>query len=79
MMARPPNCICVPSHRYGTRFQPRMLLCVSDLKPTSARNGATSSGMASMIATSDAGTLSSRIITRLSVPTNNVCTMPTDS
>ena len=79
MIDNPANCSMVPPQRNGTRFQPRMLLWVSDLKPIKARNGAASNGMASMIATSDAGTRSSRIMTRFNVPTNSVCTIPTES
>ncbi|MDZ7631673.1 MAG: hypothetical protein U5K74_10095 [Gemmatimonadaceae bacterium] len=41
---------------------------MSDLYPISARNGATSSGIAIISATMLAGTFSSTIITRLSVP-----------
>ena len=79
MIDNPANCSMVPPQRNGTRFQPKRLLCVSDLKPIKARNGAANNGMANMIATSDAGTRSSRIMTRFNVPTKRVCTMPTDS
>ena len=45
----------------------------------SARNGAYSTGSAIITATSDAGTPSSTIITRLSVPTSSTNAMPTDT
>jgi hypothetical protein len=47
------------------------------LKPINARKGANTSGNASMTATSVAGTLSSTIITRFSVPTSITMAMPT--
>ena len=50
---------------------------MSERKPTSARNGANSSGSASMIATIQDGTASSTIITRLSVPISSTAAMPT--
>ena len=63
----------------GTRRQPSADSCVSDLKPITARNGANSSGSEIMIPTSEAGTSSSTIMTRLSVPTSSVNAMPTDT
>ena len=77
MIARPPNISQLPIHRNGTRFQPRIERCVSDLKPSSARNGANSSGNATIADTSQADTPSSTIITRLSVPTSSTVQMPT--
>ena len=44
-----------------------------------ARSGANSSGKPIMVATSQAGTLSSTIITRLSVPLSKASAMPTDT
>ena len=46
---------------------------------SSARKGAYSTGNATITATSVAGTFSSTIITRLSVPTSKVSAMPTDT
>ncbi len=63
----------------GTRFQPSSDLWVSDLKPTSARKGAKISGSDSMMATREAGTLNSTIITRFSVPTRRTSEMPTET
>ena len=48
MIASPPNCTIVPIHRYGTRRQPSTERWVSDRKPTTARNGANTSGRAIM-------------------------------
>jgi hypothetical protein len=53
--------------------------CVSERKPISARNGANTSGSATISATSQAGTPSSTIITRFSVPTSSAVAMPTDT
>ena len=50
---------------------------MSDLNPKSARKGATSTGMAIIIATMVAATPSSTIITRLSVPSSITEAMPT--
>ena len=77
MMARPPNCSSVPVQMKGTRRQPRKLRCRSERRPISARNGATSSGKATISATSHDHTPSSTIITRFSVPTVSTATMPT--
>jgi len=63
----------------GTRRQPSAERWLSERKPTSARNGAYSSGSASITATRAAGTCSSTIITRLSVPTSSTSAMPTDT
>ena len=52
---------------------------LSERKPISARNGANSSGSEIMIPTSDAGTSSSTIITRFSVPISSTRDMPTDT
>ena len=79
MMARPPNCNSVPFQMYGTRRQPRYDRCVSERKPITARNGAAISGSEIVIATSDAGTPSSTIITRFSVPISSTVAMPTDT
>ena len=79
MIARPPNCNRVPNQMYGTRRHPRAERCVSERKPISARNGANNSGSATMAATSQLGTPSSTIITRLSVPLSRTTAMPTDT
>ena len=50
---------------------------MSDLKPTTARNGANTSGSETITATSQAGTPSSTIMTRLSVPISSTTAMPT--
>ena len=76
MIARPKNCSSVPVQMKGTRRQPKAERWVSDRKPVSARMGATNSGSATMAATSHAGTPSSTIITRLSVPTIRAEAMP---
>ena len=52
---------------------------MSDLKPTSARNGANTSGSATISATSQAAMPISTIITRFSVPISSTVAMPTDS
>ena len=52
---------------------------MSERKPITARNGAKISGSDSMIPTSDAGTPSSTIITRLSVPISSTSDMPTET
>ena len=49
---------------------------MSERKPSSARNGATSTGIAIIAATTIAGTLSSTIITRFSVPSSITLAMP---
>ena len=79
MIARPPNCTIVPIQMKGTRRQPSAERWVSERKPISARNGAYSTGSATISATSVAGTSSSTIITRLSVPTSSVSAMPTET
>ncbi len=61
------------------RFQPMALRWVSDRWPRKARNGATSTGMAIISATTIAGTLSSTIITRFSVPRSSAVAIPTDT
>ena len=76
MIARPKNWISVPPHIKGARFQPKAERCVSDWKPVIARSGATSSGKASISDTSQAETCSSKIITRLSVPSISARVMP---
>ena len=77
MIASPPNCTMVPIHRYGTRRQPRTERWVSDFQPTTARSGANSSGREIIVATSQAGTPSSTIITRFRVPISSTTAMPT--
>ncbi len=77
MIASPPNMPSVPNQTNGTRRQPRKLRCTSERKPISARNGAATSGRATINATSHAPTPNSRIITRLSVPTIRAVAMPT--
>ena len=52
---------------------------MSDRKPTSARNGANTSGSETMRATSQAGTPSSTIMTRFSVPISSTTAMPTET
>ena len=52
---------------------------MSDLNPTSARNGAKTSGSAIIVATSQTGTPSSTIITRFSVPMSSTTAMPTET
>ena len=79
MTARPPNCSSEPIQMKGTRRQPSAERWVSERKPMSARNGAYSTGSATITATSVAGTFSSTIITRLSVPTSSVSAMPTET
>ena len=79
MIARPPNCSMVPIHRYGTRRQPSSEVWVSERKPMMARNGDSSSGSATIEATSQAGTASSTIITRFSVPITSASAMPTET
>ena len=61
------------------RFQPIQLLCVSDLWPSSARNGAEMTGKAIITATTLAGTAISTIITRFNVPKSNTAAMPKDT
>ena len=61
------------------RFQPMALRCVSERKPRSVRNGAIRTGSAIMKATMVAGTDSSTIITRLSVPSSITVAMPTET
>ena len=78
MIARPPNCNKVPIQMYGTRFQPSAERWLSDRNPTSALNGAKTSGSATISATSHAGTPSSTIITLLSVPFSKVRAIPTE-
>jgi hypothetical protein len=51
---------------------------VSDRCPISARNGAASTGIATISATSEVGTPSSTIITLLSVPVKSTAAMPMD-
>ena len=63
----------------GTRRQPSSERWVSERKPISARNGANTSGSEIISPTSDAGTPSSTIITRLRVPTSSTRAMPTDT
>ena len=77
MIASPKNCSIVPVQMKGTRRHPKADRWMSDLKPVKARNGATSRGKATMNATSQAGTPSSTIMTRLSVPTMSAAAMPT--
>ena len=77
MIASPANCSPLPNQMKGTRRQPSGLRCRSDFQPMRARNGATSSGSATISATSQAATPISTIITRLSVPTVSTPTMPT--
>ena len=79
MIARPPNCSSVPIQIYGTRRQPNTERCVSERNPTSARNGANTSGNEIITATSQAGTFNSTIITRLSVPISSTTAMPTET
>ena len=78
-VAKPPKSRRLPIQRKGTRFHPIADLCVSDLNPISALNGANTNGKATIIATIEAGTPSSTIITRFKVPTNNTKDMPTDT
>ena len=52
---------------------------MSDRNPISARNGAISTGSAIIAATTRAGTESSTIITRLSVPNRSTVAIPTDT
>ena len=61
------------------RFHPMADRCVSLRCPSKARNGATSTGMAIIAATTIAGTDNSTIITRFSVPKSNTVAMPTDT
>lgn len=77
MIAKPPNCSIVPLKMKGSRRRPRADLNASDRKPISARKGAKTRGSASIAATSDAGTRSSTIMTRFSVPTISTSAMPT--
>ncbi len=77
MIARPPNCSIVPIQMYGTRRQPSSERCVSDRKPTNARNGANTSGRPTIADTSHADMPSSTIITRFSVPISSTVAMPT--
>jgi hypothetical protein len=63
----------------GHPRQPRPSGDVSERKPISARNGANTSGSATISATSQAGTPSSTIITRFSVPFSSTIAMPTDT
>ena len=79
MMAKPPNCSIAPFQMKGTRRQPSALWWVSDRWPIKARMGAASTGSEIITATSAAGTPSSTIITRLSVPTSSTRAMPTDT
>jgi hypothetical protein len=69
----------VPRQMKGTRRQPKAARWWSDRKPTSARNGAYSTGSATIRATSEGATPSSTIITRLSVPIISTRAMPTDT
>ena len=50
---------------------------MSERNPIRARNGAKTMGSAIMMPTSEAGTASSTIITRLRVPTSSTSAMPT--
>jgi hypothetical protein len=52
---------------------------VSERKPISARNGAASTGSATITATSQVATPSSTIITRFSVPVSRTAAMPTET
>ena len=52
---------------------------MSERKPISARNGANTSGSDTITATSQVGTPSSTIITRLSVPFSSTTAMPTET
>ena len=52
---------------------------VSDLKPINARAGANKKGRATMMATREAGTPNSKIITRFNVPVSKTAAMPTES
>ena len=79
MIARPPNCTSVPCQMNGTRFQPSSDRWVSERKPIKARNGAKISGSEIMMATSEAGTSSSTIMTRLRVPISSTKAMPTET
>ncbi len=78
-MARPPNCSMVPRQMNGTRRQPSAEVWTSDLNPMIARNGAKRMGSAIMTPTSEAGTPSSTIMTRLSVPISKTSAMPTET
>ena len=75
----PTNDASQPIQMYGTGRQPMAERWVSDRKPTRARKGATSTGRATIAATSIAGTESSTIMTRLSVPTSMAKAMPTET
>ena len=77
MIARPPNCSSVPIQRYGTLRQPSAERWLSERKPMKARNGANTSGRPTISDTSQAGTASSTINTRFSVPINSTMAMPT--
>ena len=77
MKLRPMNCSMVPVQMKGTRRQPKAERWVSERKPVTARNGATSKGIATISATSHAATPNSTIITRFRVPTINATDMPT--
>ena len=77
MIARPPNWTIVPRYMKGTRFHPSTDLCMSDRNPIKARNGANSRGSEIMTPTREAGTFSSTIITRFSVPISRTRAMPT--
>ncbi len=79
MIARPPNCKSVPIQMKGTRRQPSSERCVSERKPTTARNGAKINGSETITATSQAGTASSTIMTRLRVPISSTTAIPTDT
>ena len=50
---------------------------MSERNPTRARNGANTSGNETITATSQAGTPSSTIMTRFSVPISSTTAMPT--
>ena len=52
---------------------------MSERWPISARNGAKTIGSATMKATTEAGTPSSTIITRFSVPVSSTIAMPTET
>ena len=79
MTAKPPNWSSDPCQMKGTRRQPSSQRWVSDRNPIRARKGANTSGRATMRPTSDAGTPSSTIMTRLSVPTSSTRVMPTET
>ena len=73
----PTNCSMVPVHMNGTRRQPKAERWVSERNPVTALKGATSKGIATISATSQAATPNSTIMTRLSVPTISAADMPT--